>query len=260
MHPSRRERKAGKSMVEQKEATRLLIAEDHALVREGLRLMLADEQGLEIVAEASDGGQAVEACRNLEPDLVLMDVRMPGMNGLTATKKIKREHPSTKVLMISTREQSDYLLEALRSGASGYLFKDSNRQEFVEAIHSVLADDAPEDLEHYIQTLQGVLREGSRAGHDTYGEELRASLTSRETDVLRLLVRGDTNPEIARSLLLSRSTVKLHVHQILAKLDVSDRTGAAVRAVELGLVPRSGARTQKNWSGGRCRNEASHRQ
>lgn len=218
------------------ETTRLLIAEDHALVREGLRLMLANEPGLHIVAEASDGGEAVEACRELEPDLVLMDVRMPGMNGLEATREIKRKSPSVKVLMISTREQSDYMLEAMRSGASGYLYKDSNRREFIAAIHELLGSDAPEDHERHIQELQRTLDEGNEVGHQTYAEQLRESLTPREMEVLRLLVRGDTNPEIAGSLLMSRSTVKLHVQRILAKLSVSDRTQAAARAVELRLL------------------------
>lgn len=226
-------------MVESVAPARLLVAEDHALVREGLRLMLEAEPGLQIVAEACDGEEAVEACHGFEPDLVLMDVRMPGMNGLTATKKIKRESPSTKVLMISTREQSDYLLEALRSGASGYLFKDSDREEFVCAIHQVLTEDAQGENEQQIRALQGVIREGDRTGPETYREELLDSLTPRETDVLRLLARGQSNPEIARSLLLSRSTVKLHVQHILAKLGVCDRTAAAARAVELGLLSRA---------------------
>lgn len=221
--------------------TRLLIAEDHALVREGFRLILASEQDLDIVAEASDGEQAVDICRALEPDLVLMDVRMPVMNGLEATRKIKRDKPSVKILMVSTRDQTDYLLEAIRSGASGYLFKDSNRQEFVSAIHEAISsDDAPEDRERHIQSLQRALYEGDRAGPRTYGEELRESLTPREKDVLELMVRGDTNPEIARTLLLSRSTVKSHVQHILAKLEVSDRTEATARTVQLGLVFRKG--------------------
>lgn len=224
-------------MPEPDTATRVMIAEDHALVREGLRLMLSDEQDLEIVAEASDGREAVEACHVIEPDLVLMDVRMPRMNGLEATRRIKRDKPSVKVLMISTREQTDYMLEAIRSGASGYLYKDSNRKEFVSAIRGVLSsNDASGDRERNVQSLQRALHEGDSAGHRTYGEELRESLTPREKDVLRLLVRGDTNPEIAGTLLISRSTVKLHVQRILVKLEVSDRTRAASRAAELGLV------------------------
>lgn len=216
--------------------TRLLIAEDHALVREGLRLMLCNEPGLEIVAEASSGDEAVEACREHAPDLVLMDVRMPGTNGLEATREIKRDSPSVKVLMISTREQSDYMLEAMRSGASGYLYKDSNRRDFIAAIRDVLASDAPEDRERHIRELQRSLGEGEEAGHQSSAEQLRRSLTPREMEVLRLLVRGDTNPEIAGRLLMSRSTVKLHVQRILAKLGVSDRTHAAARAVEMRLV------------------------
>lgn len=216
---------------------RVLIAEDHVLVREGIRLMLAGDPSLEVVGEAENGRETVELCRRLRPDLVLMDVRMPGLDGLGATREIKRDHPSVEVLMVTTRDQVDYVVEAMRSGASGYVFKEATGQQFVGAVREVLETDAPVSREHALQALRSMGQEKPPSDNRLRGRVLYEPLTPRETDVLALMVLGKSNPEIARGLLVSRSTVKLHVQRVLAKLGVYDRTEAAARAVELGLVP-----------------------
>jgi DNA-binding NarL/FixJ family response regulator len=227
---------------------RLLIAEDHDLVREGLRMLLEDEPGLRVVGEAADGQEAVDLCRRLEPDLVLMDVRMPRMDGLEATRAIKAEHPATSVLMVTAHEDPDYLLEAVRAGAAGYVLKDASRAELIDAVRRVLDNEPALDRGLGMRLLRRLVEEADARGRPDGGPStgvypgsaaaaLPHPLTPREEEVLRLMATGRTNRQLAGDLHLSLSTVKRHMERIISKLGVSDRTQAAVRAIELGLLP-----------------------
>jgi DNA-binding NarL/FixJ family response regulator len=212
------------------ERARLVIVDDHDLVRAGVRTLLSGERGLEIVGEAATGRAAVALCRRVRPDLVLMDIRMPDLDGLAATRAIKRESPETSVILFTMYEHPDYLIEALKSGAAGFLLKGASKQELVTTVHQVLAGEAvlrPDLVVQFLRQLSGRPAEAGAV----------ARLTKRERDVLRLIALGHTNREIADILTLTVSTVKTHVEHLIDKLEVSDRTQAAVRAIERGVVP-----------------------
>ena len=224
---------------------RIVITDDHALVRDGLRSMLDDEPGLEVVGEAANGREALELCRSVTPDLVLMDVRMPEMDGLEATRAIKEELPSTSVLMVTMHENPDYLLEALSAGAAGYVLKGASGDRLINAINRTMRGESPLNQELAAQLLRRLADKRGEAAQPPpqpqgRGEQLAEELTPRETEVLSLLARGQSNPGIAQSLSISRATAKVHVERIIRKLEVSDRTQAAVRAIKLGLVPSEG--------------------
>ena len=210
---------------------RLVIADDHELAREGLRAMLENEPDLEIVGEASTGREALEVCRQLQPDLVLMDVRMPDMDGLVAAQSIKEEWPRISVLAITLSEDPDYLLRALKVGVAGYVLKDASRADVVAAVRRALGGESPLDQRLSVQLLRR-LAEETRAPAAPSGP----ALTPREQEVLRLVAEGKTNAAIAERLFVSVGTVKVNVERIIDKLGVSDRTQAAVRAIELGLI------------------------
>lgn len=226
---------------------RLLIADDHDLVREGMRAMLVRESGLEVVGEAENGREALELCRELHPDLVLMDVRMPEMDGMAATQAIKEECPSISVLIVTTHESPEYLMDAIRAGAAGYVLKDSTKQQLLNAVWRVLDGESPLNQELAMQLLQRLIDENRRHAEplpesakkrqeEALAEALTESLSPRELEVSRLLALGKTNRQIAKELMISLSTVKVNVQRIITKLEVSDRTQAAVRAVECGLL------------------------
>ena len=226
-------------------AARILVADDHELARSGLLHTLATDPELEAVGEAKDGAEAVSLCRELLPDLVLMDVTMPKMNGLEATRQIKQDLPSISVAMVTVHEDPTYLLEALKAGAAGYILKDATRTELIEAVRKVLGGESLLNPELATRLLRKLASEKDQDQADTTlpqdlpepqnlpSDEL---LTPREAEILRLLVRGLSNPQIAQSLMVSRGTVQVHVHHIIRKLGVSDRTQAVVKAIRLGLV------------------------
>ena len=214
------------------QAARVVIADDHELVRAGLRAMLSGQRGLEVVGEAANGREALALCRRLQPELALLDVRMPEQDGLATCRAIKQECPATSVILVTMHEQPEYLLEALKAGAAGYVLKDISQRDLVAAVQDVLRGESILNKELIIRLL------GRLAGQTPSQENLLPGrLSPREREVLHLLTQGQTNREIAQHLIVSVSTVKIHVEHILAKLGVSDRTQAAVRAIELGLLP-----------------------
>jgi DNA-binding NarL/FixJ family response regulator len=209
---------------------RIVIADDHELTRTGVRGMLTGEEGLEIVGEASNGSEAVALCRQLRPDLLLTDARMPVMDGLAATRAVKQELPDTKVIIITLFEDPNYLFQALKAGAAGYLLKDASQRDMLSAIRHVLNGGVLLTPELSMQLMRNL------AGTATQAAAPVEPLTKREREVLALLAQGQTNREIAQRLHVSVGTAKIHVEHIIAKLDAADRTNAAVRAFELGLL------------------------
>ncbi len=225
---------------------RVLIADDHELVRDGFRRMLGYEEDLEVVGEARDGREAVELCRRLDPDLVLMDVRMPKMDGLEATRAIKAQHPSVSVLVVTTYDNPDYLLEAIKAGAAGYVLKDAPNRQLTNAIRRALDGESPLNQELASQLIRRLAGEAPQPaqeppstaeGRGAGAASLPNGLTLRELEVLGLVALGKTNQEIAEGLFISKATAKVHVRRVIAKLGVSDRTQAVVRALSLGLAP-----------------------
>lgn len=210
---------------------RLIIADDHELSRAGLRAILMGQRGLELVGEASNGHEALELCRRLQPNLALIDIRMPQLDGLATCRAIKQSSPCTSVILITMYGNPEYLLEALKAGAAGYILKDITQRELLNAVRRVLQGESILDSETVVRMLDHLISNLSPAQ-----ESSQVRLTPREIEVLQLLAQGQTNREIAGKLTLSVSTVKIHVEHILEKLSVSDRTQAAVRAVELGLI------------------------
>ncbi|MBV9324194.1 MAG: response regulator [Chloroflexi bacterium] len=217
---------------------RVLVADDHQLTRAGLRVLLAEDPGLELVAEAEDGLQAVRLAQSLQPDLALLDLRMPRLDGLEATRRLKQVSPMTSVLILSMFEDAQVLVEAVKAGAAGYVLKGANETTLRTAIWEVLAGDLAVDQ----RLARDVLRRLAQERTPPAPAEAGDLLSAREHEVLRLLARGLTNREIAEQLIIAASTVKIHVEHILAKLGVSDRTQAAVRAIELGYIARDASR------------------
>jgi DNA-binding NarL/FixJ family response regulator len=211
-----------------------VIVDDHELARAGLRSMLSGTPWLDVVGEATNGHDALVVCRQLQPDIVLMDVRMPGPNGMETTRALKDENPTTSVIIVTMYDNPEYLLEALKAGAAGYVLKDSTRNELLSTIRRVLGGDSILDGELAGRLLRRLASETSTLQREQ--SPVAERLTLREQEVLRLLAQGLTNREIAGTLIVSVGTVKVHVEHIIAKLGVSDRTQAAVRAVALGLL------------------------
>ena len=212
---------------------RVLLADDQALVRGGFRLILDAEPDIEVVAEAADGEQAVAGALETKPDLVLMDIRMPVLDGIEATRRLVPQLGATRVVMLTTFDLDDYIVDAFRAGASGFLLKTAPPPQLVAAIRTVHAGDgllAPASTRRLIEQF---------AQPASPGPKLQA-LTARESDVLRLLARGLSNAEIAAQLVVEPSTIKSHVASVLAKLNLRDRVQAVVFAYENGLV-RPGA-------------------
>ena len=216
--------------------TRVLLVDDQPLLRTGFRMILSAESDLTVVGEAGDGASAVELARRLKPDVVLMDIRMPGMDGIQATRALAGpgvEDP-IKVLMLTTFGLDEYVVESLRAGASGFLLKDAPAEDLVEAIRIVAAGEALLAPSVTRRLLDRVASRLPRATEDTI--PALAELTEREMEVLKLLARGLSNAEIAEKLVISETTVKTHVSRVLAKLDLRDRVQAVILAYETGLV------------------------
>jgi DNA-binding NarL/FixJ family response regulator len=207
---------------------RVLLADDHSVVRQGLQMFLALDAEIEVVGEAANGAEAVELARELSPDVVLMDLLMPVMDGITAIETIRREAIDTEVIAVTSVLEDNAVIRAVRAGAIGYLLKDTEASELCRAIHAAANGQ-----------VQLAPQAAARLMREVAAPESPETLTERETDVLRLLARGLANKEIARELSIGDKTVKSHVSNILAKLNVQSRTQAALYAARIGLVSSS---------------------
>ncbi len=216
---------------------KVLLVDDHPVVLEGLRTMLATAPDIEVVAEAGDGLEALERVNKHKPDMVLMDLRMPNLDGVEAIRRIKSQFPSTLVIVLTMYENDTYAVDAVKAGADGYLLKDASRDLLIHAIRAVNSGG--------MLIKAGVLREAFLTAADRTSAPLKeksagsttpGELTLREMDVLRLVVQGRSNKEIGEALCISEDTAKKHLQTIMLKMGVSDRTQAAVKALHAGLV------------------------
>jgi two-component system response regulator DegU len=211
----------------------VIIADDHKLVREGLRRVLELDGGFEIVGEAATGAQALGLLKRLTCDLVLMDINMPELNGVEATKRIRAEYPGVRVLVLSIHDDREYLLEVLKAGAAGYLLKDVEPAALMEAMRTVARGGsivAPGLTGKLVQELHRLHK------HAPVAAAPSSVLTARETEILDLMARGLNNAAIAKAAFISEQTVKNHITSIMRKLDVADRTQAVIEGVKLGLT------------------------
>jgi DNA-binding NarL/FixJ family response regulator len=221
--------------------TTVLIADDQALVRVGLRKILESEPELEVVGEAEDGDDAFAAVNRLRPDVVLMDIRMPVLDGIEATRRIVRDHAATRVLILTTFGLDGYVFDALRAGASGFMLKDAPPEEIVAAVRIVASGEALLAPSITRAVVEEFARHAPPAPEPVPPRAVE-ELTPREREVLDLLARGLSNPEICKELVISEATAKTHVARILQKLNLRDRVQAVIYAYENGLVtPGSGA-------------------
>jgi two-component system, NarL family, response regulator LiaR len=209
---------------------RIIICDDQSIVRDGLAMLLKLEPDMEVVGTAGDGASAVELVTQKKPDLVLMDLKMPVMNGVEATRRIRAQFPVIKVLVLTTYADDEWVFDAIQAGASGYLLKDTPRDDVIKAIRGTA-----EGKTYVDPSVAGkVLRQAS-SHHSQPASNITADLTEREIEVLRLIAKGSSNKDISERLFLSEGTIRNHVSAILAKLGVSDRTQAAVIAIQHGL-------------------------
>ncbi len=213
---------------------RILIADDHEMLRSGLRGMLDAQDDMEVVGEAADGAEAIEEAIRLRPAVVIMDIRMPRLDGIEATRRLLAQGSPARVLVLTTFDLDEYVWEALRAGAGGFMLKDAPPRRFVEAVRTIAAGEALLDAAVTRRMIERFVRTpptGAAAQRERFAE-----LTERELEVLALVARGRSNREIADHLVLSEATVKTHVTHILRKLDLRDRVQAVVLAYETGLV------------------------
>jgi DNA-binding NarL/FixJ family response regulator len=222
---------AGPSETVTSDLLRVMLVDDHDLFRTGLRNLL-EEQGVQIVAEASEGATALSLVRELAPDVVVMDLNMPGMNGIEATREIARLAPLTRVVVLTISDQDEDVIDAIVAGACGYLLKDSSIQDLMQGIRAASIGEALISPHIAAKVLQRVRAYGTRVDEPLPGPEL----SDRETEVLRLIANGKDNSEIAQELHISPKTVKNHISNILMKLQIENRIQAAVYAVRRGLV------------------------
>jgi DNA-binding NarL/FixJ family response regulator len=209
---------------------RVLVADDQSMIRAGFRMLLKDEEGIEVVAEAEDGAEAIEKAARFDPNVVLMDIRMPKLDGLEATRRILAADPAARILILTTFDLDEYIYEALRAGASGFVLKDDPPEQLIAAIRTVAAGDAllsPTVTKRVIKQFTEIPRHDAPTAVD--------ELTDRELDVFRLIAQGLSNGEIGRELFISDTTVKTHVTRVFQKLGVRDRVQAVVLAYRAGL-------------------------
>jgi NarL family two-component system response regulator LiaR len=214
---------------------RVLICDDQRIVCEGLEAILSSDPGIQVVGIAGDGAEALEKIPDTRPDVVLMDLKMPGMNGIQATRKISDEYPQVKVLVLTTYGADEWVFDAIRSGAAGYLLKGTPRDALIAAVKGTAAGETHVDPAVAGKLFSRIAQQSALSSDTTIAD----ALSQRELDVLRLLARGLSNAEIAQRLHLSEGTVRNYVSAILTKLEVSDRTQAAVLALRHGLVDLS---------------------
>jgi DNA-binding NarL/FixJ family response regulator len=215
---------------------RVLLADDQPLLRHGFAMILSAQADIEVIGEAADGAEAVRLTGLLRPDVVLMDVRMPGMDGIEATRKITLVNPPTRVIILTTFDVDEYAFDGLRAGASGFLLKNARPDELLSGIRSVATGDAvlaPSTTRRVLDAFAGSFV--SRAGSEAAEPDVLGALTARELEVFTEMAAGSTNKEIAQRLHLSETTVKTHVVRILAKLGLRDRTQAVIFAYERGI-------------------------
>lgn len=237
------------SNVEENTKIKVLLADDHQLFREGLKRILNMEEEIEVVGECSDGSQVLEACERYHPQIVLMDINMPGTNGVDATEQLREAMPNIKVIILSIHDDESYVFETLRKGATGYLLKDMEAESLINAIRSVAEGHAfihPKVTGKLIQQLRRMeyLHETGAIAEDGTMREAGVKfvagddnpLTRREAEVLRLMAEGRSNKMIGEHLFISEKTVKNHVSSILQKMEVDDRTQAVINAIKLGWV------------------------
>ncbi len=213
---------------------RLLIVDDHAIVREGLRMLLGEVPDLDLVGEAADGPDAITAAAALQPDVILLDLMLPGLNGIEVTRRILARQPACRIIVLTSFADDQNVLAAMQAGAAGYLLKDVLQADLVKAIHQAAQGEPALHPEAQRRLLEHLTR--PPAAHTDAAVEL-AQLTERERDVLGLIARGQSNRKIADTLHITEGTVKGHVSNILSKLHLQDRTQAALYAVRRGLVP-----------------------
>lgn len=213
---------------------RVLIADDQAIARQGLQVILSVEKDIEVVGLARDGQEAVEMAETLQPDLVLMDLKMPRLNGVQATKAIKDKFPNIAILVLTTYDLDDWVANAVRNGANGYLLKDTPPQDLITAIRGTVQGKSYVDPNVAGKVLQQMQQSAPSTANGRL--ELNEDLTERELEVLKLLATGLSNQEIAESLHLSEGTVRNYLSTLFSKLGVSDRTKAAVLAIQHGLI------------------------
>jgi DNA-binding NarL/FixJ family response regulator len=212
----------------------VLICDDQEVVQEGLRVILSSASGIEVVGVAQDGAEALELIPQCRPDIVLMDLKMPGINGIQATRQIRNQYPQIRVLVLTTYDADEWVFDAIRSGATGYLLKDTPAEALIAAVRGTI-----EGKTHVDPAVAGKLFAQISQSSVSPDSSIAAELSDRERKVLRLLARGLSNAEIARQLHLSEGTVRNYVSAVLAKLGVSDRAQAAIMALRYGLVDLS---------------------